>query len=396
MRTAVASKEVQLVVVGPRGSFKAPRVQRLTLSGDVPNTTIDELGSRSHAGITKDTQNVQLNFEAFDVGIKTFAALTGTSDTSYPAEGVDVSELGDIDVIIFVKDADVSDYSKSIHARKLTISSATYNFTLDGEASESYTAAGSEKRVLRYDVIVDRFVAGTTSFTLTQTPLQLKNGNYGLSVVLDGVYLTEVTGAPATGEYRIVGTTLTTGDERVSDCVAVYHANPGGNNWSDVSETAMPAGIKGKDVQFRIAANDVPRVQSITINANLQTQAVKEMGNRTGIAGYQKQNLEVDGTITVLETDLELINLLTYGTTTISGAEWQLSQGCASDTIDISIQLLDPCDDTVPYTVLKEYYLDAIEITGDNHSAQVNQNFQVTYNFKSTTGHLVVYSGARA
>jgi len=82
---------------------------------------------------------------------------------------------------------------------------------LIGESTEDYTLIGSESRWFKNDVIVDRFTSGTTSFTLSQTPIVLSNGNYGLSVILDGDYLTEVSTAPTTGEYRIVGTTLTTG-----------------------------------------------------------------------------------------------------------------------------------------------------------------------------------------
>jgi hypothetical protein len=393
-RTAISSKEVQLMIVGPAESFKASRVQRLTFNADVPNTTINELGSSSHAGITRDNPNVTLSFEAFDTGIKTFAALTGKSSTAYPAEGVDVINLGDFDAIVYVKDPDAATYSKSIHARKLSIQSASFSFSLDGEATESYNANGSEKRTLRYTAFVDKFVSGTTSFTLTQTPLQLKNGKMALSVIVDGVYCDEVTGTPAAGEYKIVGTTLTTGDERTSQVLVVYHANAT-SGWADVSEPLMPAGVKGNNVQMRIAANDIARVQSITFNATLNATPVKEMGNKSGIAGYQKQNLEVEGTLTVLETDNELINLLTHGVTTLSGVEWGLTEGCATTAVPISVQILDPCDDSAPYTVLKEYYLDSIQLISDSHTAQVNSNFQVSYSFKSTTGHLTVFSGAK-
>jgi hypothetical protein len=395
-RIAVPSKESQLLVVGPKNSFKASRVQRVNMNSDVPNTTIDELGSSSHAGVTKDTPNVTVSFEAFDVGIKIFAALTGNDPDSYPAGGVDVVNLGEFDAILYYKDEVVSDYAKCIHARKLQVQSASYSFSLDGEASESYNAAGSEKRSLRYDAVVERFTTGTTSFTLVATPMQLKNGNYALSVIMDGIYLTEVTGAPAAGQYRIVGQTLTTGTSRVAQVMVVLHANPAGTNWTDVSDPLLPAGIRGKDVVVKIAANQISRVQSVTINANLNPTPVREMGNKSGIAGYQRQVPEVDGTITVLETDNELINLLLYGTTVLSGVEWEIGKGCAGETVGLTIELLDPCDDTAPYEVLKTYVIDSLDITGDSHVAAVNSNLQVTYNWKSKTGHLVVYSGAVA
>lgn len=394
-RTSIPSKQAQLVIVGPKGSFKASRLQRFGLNTDIPVTTVDEIGSSSHAGTTKDIPNITLTFSAFDVSIKTFAALTGTDATSYPGAGVDIQNLKEVDGIIYIKDASVSDYAKSAHARKLQIRDLNFNYSVDGEATEDYTAVGSEKRWLRYDAVVDRFTTGTNSFTLTQTPVQLKNGNYALSVIMDGVYLTEVTGAPATGQYRIVGTTLTTGDNRVADVVAVYHANPAGNNWSDVSDPNVPAAIRGRDVSIKLAANGIQRVQSVSITGSLNSTAVREMGSRV-ITGYNSQVPSVEGSITVLDTDLELINLLQYGTTTLSGVEWTPGEGCVTSGVSLSVQLVDPCDTTLPYTVLKEVYLDSIEVVGDSYTVNVNGDAQQVFNFRSTTGHLVVYSGAKA
>lgn len=364
------------------------------MNTDIPVTTVDEVGSASHAGTAKDAPTVTLTFSAFDVGVKIFSCLTGQDSTSYPAGGVDIVNLGEIDAIIYVKSTTVNDFVKSAHGRRLQVRDFTYNYSVGGESTEDYTAIGTERRWFAYDVVVDKFTSGTTSFTLTQTPIQLQNGNYALSVILDGSYLTEVTTAPATGEYRIVGTTLTTGDSRTAQVQAVYHANPAGNNWSDVSDTGMPGAIRGRDVVIKIAANSIQRVQSVTINGNMNVTDVREMSNRS-IAGYQKQNPDVTGSITVLDTDNELVNLFKYGTTTLSGVEWQPGDGCTASGVNLQIELLDPCDTTLPYTVLKTVFMDSIEIVGDSYTGTVNQNTTVTFNWRSTTGHLVVYSGAK-
>ncbi len=396
-RLAVPSKELQLKVVGPKDAFKASRVQRLSMATNIPISVKDELGNPLHAGQTKDTPEITLTFQAFDVGVNIFAALTGTALTAYPAGGVDIGELGQIDAVVYVKDATISDYVKSFHGRRLQIRDFVYNFSVGGDSTEDYTAIGSEKRWLKYDVVVDKFTTGTTSFTLTQTPIVLKNTHYALSVTLDGVYLTEVTTAPATGEYRLSGagmTTLTTGDTRTSQVIAVYHSNPAGTNWADVSDTATPASIIGKDVKVKISANSIDRVQSISINGNMNTQAVKELGNKN-VVGYQSQVPSVTGTITVLDTDTDLISLLTYGTVG-SGVEWQPGEGCSDVTVTLQVELLDPCDDTVPYTVLKTYYMPDVTINGDTYTTNVNNNATQAFNFSSTDGQLIIYSGARS
>lgn len=390
-RLAIPSKELQLHVVGPRDTFKASRIQRVSFTTDIPSEDKDELGNPQHAGTVKDTPNVTVTFSAFDVGIKIFAALTGVDAAAYPGAGVDVSSLGEVDVIAYVKDATVADYVKSIHGRRLQIRDFTFNYAIDSDSTEDYTAIGSERRYLKHDVVVDKYTAGTTSFVLTQTPIQLKNGNYGLSVTLDGEYLTEVTGVPATGEYRIVGTTLTTGDTRTAQVLVVYHANPAGLNWTDVSDTAMPAAIRGKDVKIEILANSINRVQSVSINGNLNVQAVKELGNRA-VVGYQRQIPTVEGSLTVLDTDNDLISLLTEGVPG-SGLEWQPGEGCEDTPLTLKITLVDPCDDEGEPTVLKTVYLPEITIVGDGYTSNVNNNATVTYNFRSATAQLVIYSG---
>lgn len=394
-RLAIPSKELQLHIVGPRDTFKASRVQRLSLNTDIPSTTVDELGSASHVGDVRDVPNVTLTFSAMDVGIKIFATLTGTDATSYPGAGVDIVNLKSIDAILFVKDPSISDYVKSAHAKRLQIRDFTFNYTADGESTEDYTAVGSQKKWFTNEVQVDKFITGTTTFTLTQTPVQLKNGDYLLSVIMDGNYLVETTDAsPAAGYYYVSGTSLTTGDSMVSYMQAVYQVAAASPTWADVSDPLLATAVRGKDVGVVIAANSIPRVQSVTINGTLNSQQVRELGNRA-IVGYQTQVPEVTGTISVLDTDNELISLLQYGVLT-SGTEYAPGEGCATALASLEIKLYDPCDETAPITVLKTVYLDQIVVTGDSYTGTVNQNTTVTYNFKSSTGHCVVYSGARA
>lgn len=395
-RLAIASKEAQLVVVGPRDSFKASRIQRVSLNTEQQVDTKDEIGNRQHVGNVKDTPNITLSFSAFDVGIKIFAALTGTDPDAYPGAGVDIQNLSEIDAIIQVKDNVIEDYVKTIHGRKLQIRDFTFNYAVDGDSTEEYTAIGSSRRYLKYDVIVDKFTSGTTSFTLSQTPVQLKNGNYALSVVLDGDYLTEVSVAPAAvGEYRIVGTTLTTYDTRTAQVLVVYHADPAGTNWTDVSDALLPVAIRGKDVKIEIGANSINRVQSVSINGNLNVTTVKELGNRD-VVGYQKQVPTVEGTITVLDTDNDLISLFSEGVIG-SGVEWQPGDSqCAASGLALKIELVDPCDEIGAPTVLKTILLPEITITSDGYTVSVNDNVNIAFNFRSEDAQVIIYSGAVA
>jgi hypothetical protein len=392
-RLAIPSQESKLTLVSPYSTYNVPRVQRVTLNTDLPSTDIFEVGNNTQAGTTIDTPNITVSFSVFDVGIRLFAALTGNNPDAYPGGGVDISGFKEVDGIIYIKDPDVNDYIKSGHAKRLQVRDFSFSYTVDGESTEDYTLIGAEKRWFKQDVVVDVFTTGTTTFTLSQTPTQLKNGNYALSVILDNDYLTEVTAAPATGEYRVVGVTLTTGDTRTQRVVAVYQANPAGNNWSYISDAVQPAGVRGRDIKVAISANDILRVQSVNINGNMNVQGVRELGNRN-VVGYQKQTPSVDGTITVLDTDTELIDLLVTGSTNSGDTEFELGQSCVGSGLSLKIQLIDPCDSTSPYTVLKTVYIPSITIIGDSYSLTVNQNATQAFNFKSKTGEVYIYSGA--
>jgi hypothetical protein len=396
-RLSVASKELQLFIVGPLASFKASRVQRVSLATNIPSTTVDEIGDSSHVGDVKDLPAVTLTFSAMDVGIKIFSALTGTNSAAYPAGGVDISSLGEIDAILFTKDPTLSDYVKSIHAKRMQVSQFTFTYNVGAESTEDYTATGSERRYFSKDVVVDTSAGAGTTFTLTNTPLVLRNANYCLSVVIDGVYLTEVANGVTltSGTYSVNSATkvVTFYTALVTKGVFVYQADPGGTNWTDVGDSTMPIAVRGNNVPVFIKANSIPRVQSVTINGTLNTTPVKEMGNRQ-IVGNTKQVPDVTGTLAVLDTDNELISLLQFGVTT-SGTEYDPGEGCVVSGVDLLVELLDPCATTLPYTIVKSIYIDSLSVTGDTYAGNVNQNTTLNFNWKSSTGHCRIYSGAK-
>jgi len=392
-RIAIPSKELELQLIGPRGAYHAARIQRVSLGTEIPSETKDEMGNPQHVGLTKDTPNVTLSFSAFDVGVKIFSTLTGTDADSYPAGGVDISNLGEIDAALMVKDPDAADYIKSIHAGKLQIRDFTFNYSVDGDSTEEYTAIGTNRRYLKYDCVTELFVTGTTSFVLADTPVTRENGDESiLSVILDGVYLTRSSGVLATGEYSVSGDTVTTFDSRVARCVIVYHADPSGDNWTDIGDDTMPIAIKGKDVSVEITSEAIDRIQSININGNLNVTPVKELGNREAV-GYQRQVPSIEGSITVLDTNTDLVSLLTEGVVG-SGVEWQPGEGCGSNNFTLKIELSDPCDIVSPIDVKKTVYLSEVTLTGDSYSSNVNDNAAVTYNFMSNDAACIIYSGA--
>jgi hypothetical protein len=396
-RLAIPSRETELKLVGTYDSYLTSRVQRIGFNADIPTTAVYEVGNILQAGLVQDTPAITLTFSLFDVGIKAFSVLTGTNPLAFPPTGVNISSLGECDAIIYIKDQTLTDYVKTGHARRLQISQFAYSYSVGGESTEDYTMTGSEKRWFKNDVVVDRFTTGGVTPTggLSQAPIVLKNGNYALSVIVDGVYFTETSSAPGVGQYRLNGAsnkTLTLGTALVSTCIVVYHANPVGSNWAYVNDATDPAAIRGKDVDVYIALSGVSRVQSVTINGNMNVATVKEMGNRNTV-GYQRQTPTVNGTIAVLDTDTDLIDLLLNGSPSVD-TEFELGTTCPTTGVPLKIELVDPCDMTVSYTVLKTVYVPKIIAVGDAWAATVNQNATWNINWQSIDAQVTIYSGS--
>jgi hypothetical protein len=115
------------------------------------------------------------------------------------------------------------------------------------------------------------------------------------------------------------------------------------------------------------------------------------MGTRT-VVGYQRQVPEVDGTLAVIDTDTELLDLLLNGSTDSGATEFEIGSECVASGIGLEIQIYDPCDDT---SVLKTVYIPEIVLTGDSYSSNVNQNAAHTFNWRSNTAECLVFSGSR-
>ena len=399
-RLSIPSKHVELEIVGAHDSFLASRVQRVNTTADQAVNTIDELGNPLHAGTSKDVPNVTLTFQAMDAGIKVVGALAGVSTSGWVAtSGINVATALDrsVDAIIRVRDENVAQYVKAAHLRRCIIQSFTYNYTVDGDSTEEYTAVGSTKRWFTNDVIVDRLIGdGSDALTTSEAFTQLKNGDNAISVFVDGVYLVEVSGSPSEdGTYQLTGTTLNfnTGDGPATGaiCMVIYQSGASGDTWTDISDSDLPAAIRGKDVVVAIAASDQERVQALSVNVNFNSQPIREMGSRQ-IIGYLNQVPEVTGSITVLDTDTDLLALLSGSETT--DTEFPMGQ-CAASGVALEVKLQNPADCAEPFAVLKTVYLPTVSMVSEGFTANVNDNAQQTIDWRSDDGALWVYNGAR-
>jgi len=387
-RIAVPYKDVQLRVVGPYADFYAYRIQRLDLPTTLPNTTINEMGNSKHAGVVTGIPEVTATFQAFDVSHKIFSILTGENPDTYPVSGVDVANLDYVDLVCYVKEANAAEYLKCIHAKQMKITDFTFTYSVEGESTEEYSCAGSEKRYLANDVFVDSGNLIDGVMTLTHTPKQLKNDNYLLSFIAGGEWKVE---GSALDKYSVVGTTVTLSGGTTESAIAVYHTLSGFSAWSDISDGTIPAAIRGKNVDIKIGVESMYRIQSVTIRGTIPNTKITEMGN-TSVVGYITDPPEVSGDITVLDTDNEIVSLLTTGA--VADADGYSEYGVdeyEERTLALEIQLLNPADNA---TIQKTVRVPEMRITSDGTTANVGGQLTQTFSFMSNSSECVIYSGA--
>ena len=402
-RPAISFKNISPRIIGALETYRAARIQRFEVRGTFPTTDVEEHGNSSQVGMTYEIPDYTVTLAALDVSIKLFAALTGTDSTAYPGGGVSVNALDTVDIAGDVKHKSTSDYVKVLYMRKCRPTTLRFSYSVEGQSTEEYTFAASIRYLFTHDVYVDVFT-GTPSSpqTLTEKAEVLRSGDYAISVMADGEYLTEVSGvAASTDEYLLDSGTkeISYGDTPVTLVVA-YKAAPSGTNWSDVSDATIPTAISGKNVPVYIEAEDassnisILRVQSVNINVDLRADPIREQGNNE-IVDYITQIPQVTGDITVLDTDDELIELLSAGVITSSYTEFRTCDLLADRDLNLKIRLRDPSDPcSSSGAVLKTVYVPNIQLTGESYTSNVGDNMTYTMNWKSAEGNLVIYSGS--
>ena len=115
------------------------------------------------------------------------------------------------------------------------------------------------------------------------------------------------------------------------------------------------------------------------------------MGN-TSVVGYITEPPDVTGDITVLDTDNEIVALLTTGT--IADADGYGEFGVneyEERTLALEVQLKDPTDNA---TIKKTVKIPYMRITSDGTSSNVGGQLTQTFSFTSNDAQCIIFSGA--
>lgn len=389
-RARVHSRDVQLQIVAPKGLFGAARVQRLDMPMTINSTDIDELGRTLHVGTTSEIPDVTVTFEAFDVSHNTYSYLTGYTPATFPASGVSITNFKNVDAIAAIKDANSGAIVNSIYVKRGIITGMDASFGVRDNSTVSYTLNANSKKQLRYPVFYDTATLSTASGTLslTNSPQYLtRTSGYTLNA-----YRTGTNGSTSSldegTDYTVSGQTVTfTGvSTTAGDIVWVTSASSATGSFQGLDNVA-PAAIQGKYVPLTISVSNIPRAQNATIRAAFESEQILEMGGLGKPVGYEIGVPSVTGDVTVLKTDNDLMALLEGVATTTTEMDLEF----ALTTLPLKIQLKNPAN---PSQVLLTYYVPSITITAQGDESNVNASMNETFSWKSTTGDLIIASGA--
>jgi hypothetical protein len=391
-RARVHSRDVQLQIAAPKGKFAAARIQRLDFPWSASVQNIDELGRKLRVGTTTDIPEVSVTFEAFDVSHNIYAYLTGYTPGTFPASGVSVTELKNIDLIGQIRDTSSTNIVNAIYVKRGIITGMDASFGVRDNSTVSYTVGSNSKKELKQPVFYDTFTAsgGQTLFSLSKTPTYLTRTS---GYILNGYQTTAATNGgsylSAGTDFTNTGTTLVTlvTPAAANDTLWFTYSSANTTTTFDALDDVAPAAIQGKYVPVTISVSNIPRVQSATVRASMQSETILEMGGLGQPVGYEIGIPDVTGDLSVLKTDNDLLSIF-EGTTAATTIEQDME--FAKDTLPLKIQLKDPRN---PARTVLTYYVPSITVTSEGDESSVNQSMNETFSWSSTTGELFIASG---
>lgn len=397
-RPRIHSRDIQPQIATPRGLLNPARVQRFDWPATYPTTAIDELGRKLHVGTTQDVPQVTVTFETFDTSHVTFAYLTGFTGATFPASGASVTQLKNVDIIGQMRDASTLDILSALYVPKGTITAMDATFGVKANTTVSYTVSASAKKQLKNPVFYETFsiVTGSGVQTLSHTPTYLpRTSGYLLNAYRTGTdgstsFLTEsVNSNNSGGDFTVTGANVNfNGTSTVTgDLIWVTYSSPVTTQTFNAVNDQDVAAVQGKYVPVTISVSNIARVQSASVRVAFTADVIEEMGGLGKPIGYEVGVPAVTGDISVLKTDTDLMNLLNGQS--LSSVEGDLAFSVTN--LPLKIQLKDPRNVS---NTLVTYYVPSFTVTAQSDTDTVNQSINETFSWESTTGELIVMSGA--
>lgn len=384
---------------------------------NIPIEKIYELGNYLSVGSVLDIPDLSFPCESWDASAEMEAMLTGGDFATDPA-GTEYALSKSLvqDVVQQFKAGKTApapfEVIGSIAVPFLAVESVSYNFGLRENAAQTvtlkgdgliYGPAGSSmyvEEVAGSGVAAQAIVLAQSAYPNNDDAVG--GVRYVLSVVLGvsgkrllkGLDYTEV--ATGAGPGKAVTVTVTAAVP-ATDNIRVVYCSPTTASYPQASHAldsvTRPAAIRGRNIEVFVGgvalADKWNSVQSVTADYKVTLQRDEEFGNNN-IVGQDYDVPETTGTVVVKPRDYaELVARIHKITGAATATE---SVGALRRvTLPLDIVLHSPLDGSV----LKTLHVPDAKFTVPGFSGRVQTKLEVTLNYESDGGDLLVYKGAR-
>lgn len=405
-RITYSFKETGIDAISLAGRTRLGRVQNSDIGANLPNTPVQELGSNKLVGRIFDIPEVTVSISSIDVGARTAFLLAGKNWATAPS-GTFV-ELQDIDYVCLAqtfKSDSTDDIARTLFVPGAKLDSLSMNYSVGGDATEDYSFQANSTRWLKYDVaIASGVVSASGTLAFGGAARVLKNGRYALAVFGPDGYLPEEAILSSTAGGVVLDTTKIAAGQPV---LAAFHTDLAGQ-WDYTHEYPhvpfgytplpdQPVGVRGWGVELFLvksgqANTRVYRAQSVTIQGQLQTTKIQELGNEQ-IVGYSDGIPEVTGTIEIMQHDFKLHEILSGDD---AGAEDNFDPNeLGTGNYGLMVKVWRRGADRIATGPEKTVWIPAIDVTQESTRAQVGQDVSQTFNWSSRSGEVFIFKGAK-
>lgn len=391
--------------------FVVDRIQSGGASSlNIPEEKIKELGNYKTVATVRDTPDLSFDVESYDMTTEIEAIICGKDPTATVAnDEFDFMNSMPIDVISPFKADGAYNIVKGIAIPYLTLESASYRFGVGENATQTFTFRGdSIYYVPGSPMYTELDLVGGATPTLTyafgDTALPYSQGGetmYALSVQVKNATTYEYRRLVRGADYTDTDTDVTLNEDWTARGYTSVHIVWGTATEEDYPQTVhasasvKPAAIRAKDIDVYVQTNEATPtlvrwtgVQSFDVTRSVTLENDEEFGNYNFV-DQSYDEADVSGSVTIKPRDLD--DLWSKLRQIANVPEGEIIGAHSSIPLGIEIRVSNPDGGAR----LKTFYIEDARFTLPAISGAVETRQEVTLDWSSDGGTVLIYDGER-
>lgn len=399
-------------IIHDANGFVIDRIQTGGVNSlNIPQTKIYELGNYQTVATIRDIPDLSFQLQSFDVSTEIEALLVGLDpSTVSTGQSLNFDHSIPLDIISPFKAYGAYNVVKGVAIPGLTLESAAYKFGTKSNAEETFTLRGDSVYYIPGTPKTQSIplVDNVLTYSLSQTALTYTEAGNTIFVLgacvknkVDHTYKRLFLGTDFTNTSTTI-TFLTDFHDAANggyeSATILFGTATAGSYAQTVHETTSvkPAAVRGKDIDVYVQTNAAtptmirwPGVQSVDVQRRVNLAANEEFGNYHYVSSTYDV-ADVTGSIVVRPVDDAALFTLIRQVSNITSTTAVIGP-YTSTPLPVELRVNNP--DTGAR--IKTIYIPDARFTIPNVQGTVQQKLNVTFNFESDGGSMVVYKGAK-